>query len=163
MRHAMLLTRRKLSGASREMVRSHSTPPLELRIWVYVTAPTGLSRSLSVSHCRAPSAPRPCTSHLLNEQKSKIPALVRVAACSAGIAGDQLCRTHPVGVGPGESATSLTLHQLGRSHPAFSPKAAPRVTRRGYGGLVRRGRADRSEERRVGKECRGRGAWENYK
>src|SRR3989442_3309757 len=130
---------KKRSGASRVMVRSPSPPPRGFSIWVYVTAPTGLSRSLSVSHCRAPSAPRPCTSNLLNEQKSKIPAVVRVAACSAGIAGDQLCRTHPVGVGPGESATSLTLHQLGRSHPAFSPKTAPRVTRRGYGGAGPRG------------------------
>src|SRR3989441_6567216 len=113
---------KKRSGASRVIVRSHSTPPRGLSICVYVTAPTGLSRSLSVSHCKIPSAPGPCTSNLLKEEKSKIPAAVRVATCSAGMADDQLCRIQPEGAGPGESSTSLALHQLGRSQPAFTPK-----------------------------------------
>src|SRR2546425_52831 len=109
-------------------------PPRSLRSCVYVTEPTRLSTSLSARRWSKLSAPAPDTSSLLKEVSSKRQAPSRAARCSPSIAVDQWRDDQPRGVQVRGECLAFASSQFGRSHPAFSPKAAPSASTRAWAG-----------------------------
>ena len=105
-------------------MKSHSIPPRELSICVYVIRPTSRATWLSQSRSSSSAAPGPAISSLENELSSNSAAASRQAACSAPIAGDQFCPAQPRGRSPSSPAAAFESYQLTRSQPDFSPKNA---------------------------------------
>ena len=87
--NAVPVTIEKRSSARRATVKSHSMPPRELSICVYVILPTSRATRLSHSRSSSSAAPGPETSSFANDVSSNSAAASRHAACSAPIAGDQ--------------------------------------------------------------------------
>ena len=130
----------KRSSASRETVKSHSIPPRELSICVYVMRPTSRATRLSHSRSSSSAAPGPLTSIFENDVSSNSAAASRQAACSAPMAGDQCMPAQPRGRSASSPAASLVAYQFTRSQPDFSPNTAPCPRCHSYTGETRSGR-----------------------
>jgi hypothetical protein len=115
-------------------------PPRRLSICVYTTRPGATSTRFAQMRSRNAAASSPVTSVFAKLDSSNSAACVRVPRCSAAMAVDQCWPAQPRGRRGSSSSRSFVANQFGRSHPDFSPNAAPSAWSRSYVGDVLSGR-----------------------